>query len=103
MFGWIERMDEAAEQDLHAEEGEQLRLLPAVELGRVRVHEREHHEPGPDLDQRLQELHEEVDAVLQLIHHADLEEQPAHAQRVQLAPTAEKRLIAARQANVNST
>ena len=97
-----ERVDETAEQDPYAEQREQFRLLPAVELRRVRVHEREHHEPGPDLDQRLEELHEEVDAVLQLVEHPDLEVEPAHAKRVH-APTAEKRLIAARHANVNST
>src|SRR5439155_7947151 len=97
-----EGVDEAAEQDLHSEQGEQLRFRPAVELVRVRVHEREHHEPGPDLDQRLEELHEEVDAVLQLVHDADLEIQPGDAERVH-APTAEKRLMAARHANLNST
>ena len=79
-----------------------LGLVPPVELLRVRVDEREHHEPGADLDQGLEELHEEVDAVLQLVHHADLEVEPGDTKRVH-APTAEKRLIAARHANVNST
>src|SRR2546430_5528757 len=47
-------------------------------------------------------LHEEVHAVLQLVHDADLEVEPAHAKRVH-PPTAEKRLIAARQAKLKST
>jgi len=34
-----ERMDEAAEKDLHAQERQQVRFLPAVELGRVRIDE----------------------------------------------------------------
>src|SRR5205807_2506153 len=96
-----EGVDDAAEEDLHAEQREQLGLRPAVEPGRVRVDEREHDEPGADLDQRLEELDEEVDAVLQLVEDADLEEQPADAKGVH-PPTAEKRLTAARQASVTS-
>src|SRR5439155_7117947 len=94
-------VDDAAEQDLHAEQREELRLGPAVELRRVRVDEREDDEPGADLDQRLQELDEEVDAVLELVQHPDLEVEPADANGVH-PPTAEKRLTAARHASVST-
>ena len=46
-----EGVNEAAEQDLHTDQGEELRLRPTVQFGCVRVDEREHHEPGADLDQ----------------------------------------------------
>ena len=59
-------------------------------------------EPGPGLDQRLEELEEEVDAVLQLVEHAHLEIEQADSERVH-PPTAENRLIAAVHANLKST
>ena len=74
MFGWIDGADEPAHQDLDAEHAEQLGLRPAVQLLRVRVHEREHDEPGHERDRRLEERDEEVDAVLQLVQHAELED-----------------------------
>ena len=48
MFGWIVAWIDAAEQDLHAEDDEQLRLRPAVQRRRVRVDEREHGEADAD-------------------------------------------------------
>src|SRR6185436_4760009 len=81
----------------HAEHAEKLRLRPPVQLLRVRVDEREHHEPRHECDRRLQERHEEVHAVLELVEHAELEEEPADPDRVH-PPTAEYRLIADRHA-----
>ena len=81
MFGWMTRVDHAAHEDLDAEHGEQLGLRPAVELGRVRVDEREHDEPGREREQRLEQLQREVDAVLQVVHHPDPEVEQRHAER----------------------
>ena len=83
-----ESANEAPDENLDAEHGQQLRLRPAVELRRVRVDEREHDERRDDGDGRLEQLDEEVRAVLQLVHRADAEEEPAEAERPQL-PTAE--------------
>ena len=46
MFGWIDGLDDAAHEDLDAEDASSSELRPAVELRRVRVDEREHDEPG---------------------------------------------------------
>ena len=82
--------------------GEQLSGRPAIQRGGVAEHEPEHGQPGSQRDCGLENLDREIRAVLQLVHHADLEEEPGDTKRVH-APTAEKRLIAARHANVNST
>ncbi len=64
-------MDDAAEEDLHPDDHEQLRLRPAVQRGRVRVHEREDDQADRDREQRLEDGDEEVRAVLHLVEHAE--------------------------------
>ena len=91
-------LDRAAHEDLHAEDAEELRLRPSVQLVRVRVDEREHDEAGHQRDRRLHERDEEVHAVLQLVQDSELQEEPADADRVHQPPTAEYRLIADRHA-----
>ncbi len=94
-----ERPDHSAEEDLDAEEAQELRLCPTVQRRRVRVDEREHDEARHHLDERLEQAHEEVHAVLELVQHTDLEKEPGDSQRAhRYPPTAEKRLIAERQA-----
>src|SRR5207244_12719625 len=61
-------------------------LFPYTTLFRSR----EHDESRADLDQRLEERYEEVDPVLELVEHADLQVQPADAKRVH-PPTPEDR------------
>ena len=76
------RADDPADEDLRAEYGEQLRLRPPVQLGRVRVDEREDDEPGGDGEQRLEHLEREVDPVLELVHRHDPEVQKGDADGV---------------------
>ncbi len=95
--GLHEGPNEPAHEDLDAEKSEQLRLGPSVELSGIRVHQPEHDETGDNGEQRLKHLKRKVDAVLELIHHADAEMQKRHANGVHPA-TAEYRRIAFRQA-----
>ena len=82
-------MNDAAEEDLHAEDHEQLGLRPAVQLRRVRVDECEHDEPDADREQRLERRDEEVRAVLELVHRAEAEIEPAELEHAHQLPTAE--------------
>ena len=81
-------LDQAAEQDLDPHHDLQLRLAPPVQLVRVRVDELQHDERRPDSDNGLEQLDEEVRAVLQLGQRPELEVQPREAERSQF-PTAE--------------
>ena len=70
---------------------------PAVQLLGVAEYQRQHDEPGAEGDRRLEQLDEEVHPILQLVHQADPEVQPRHAnrpQRFHQFPTDEKRRMA---------
>src|SRR5450759_493365 len=71
-----DRPDNAAHEREDAEDREELRLRPAVERRCLTEHEREHGEPRPDRDPRLQDLEREVRPVLKLVEGPDPEEQP---------------------------
>ena len=60
-----ERADDAADECEDTHHREQLWPGPPAELVGLREHDGEDHEPGSDGQQRLDELQEEVDAVLQ--------------------------------------
>ena len=88
--------DHPAEHDLDAHHHQDFRLAPAVQLRRLRVDERKHDERRADRDSRLQQLDEEVRAVLQLVHRADPEVEPGEAEGAHQLPTEEKRRTASR-------
>jgi hypothetical protein len=76
-----DRSDQAAHQHVDAHDREQLRLRPAGERRGLPEHEGEDRQARPDRDQRLDQLGDEVGAVLELVQGADPEVQPEQRKR----------------------
>jgi hypothetical protein len=77
---------DAAHEEVDPDDGQQLVGRPAGQLRGVVEDQGEHGQGGPEGDQRLEQLEEEVDPVLELGQGADPQRQPGQPERPDQLP-----------------